>query len=104
MNCAVTVCDANCTIIYMNNKSRNTFAEGSDRLIGANLLDCHPEHARRTIARLLHDGGVNVYTIEKHGVKKMIYQTAWRNDDGSVGGLVEISMQLPDDVPHFVRS
>lgn len=104
MNCAVTVCDANCNIIYMNEKSRITFAEGTDRLIGANLIDCHPEHAQSTIRRLLSEGGVNSYTIEKNGIKKLIYQTAWRNDDGTVAGLVELSMQIPFDLPHYIRS
>ena len=103
MNCAVTVCDADCKIIYMNEKSRNTFAEGTDRLIGTNLMECHPEHAQKTILRLLAEGGVNAYTIEKLGKKKMIYQTAWRNADGCVGGLVEISMVIPEDMPHYIR-
>ncbi len=49
------------------------------------------------------EGSTNAYTIEKKGVKKVIYQTAWRRADGSVGGLVEISMIVPDPMPHFVR-
>ncbi len=104
MNCAVTVCDANCTIIYMNEKSRNTFAEGTDRLIGANLMECHPERAQRIIKQLLADGGSNSYTIEKRGVKKLIYQTAWRDDNNNVAGLVEISMEIAFEMPHYVRS
>jgi hypothetical protein len=32
----------------------------------------------------------------------MIYQTAWK-EDGKVAGLVEISMVIPDDMPHYVR-
>lgn len=102
MNCAVTVCDADCRIIYMNGRSRQTFAAHGD-LIGANLRDLHPARAVEIIDRLLRDGGVNVYTIEKQGIQKMIYQTAWRTDTGAVGGLVEISMTLPSEVPHYVR-
>ena len=48
------------------------------------------------------DGGTNAYTIEKNGVRKMIYQTAWRVD-GIVGGLAEISMEIPADMPHYIR-
>ena len=44
MNCAVTVCDADATIVYMNRKSRETFAKHGD-LIGKSLMDCHGERA-----------------------------------------------------------
>ena len=33
---------------------------------------------------------------------KMIYQTAWK-ENGEVAGLVEISMVIPEDMPHYVR-
>lgn len=103
MNCAVTVCDADCNIIYMNRRSRETFAKHGD-LIGKNLLDCHNPQSTEIIRRLLATGGQNCYTIEKNGLRKMIFQTAWRNEDGSVGGLVEISMVIPETMPHHVRS
>jgi len=45
----------------------------------------------------------NVYTIEKAGIKKMIYQTPWYQN-GKVAGLVEISIEIPFDMPHFIRS
>jgi len=32
----------------------------------------------------------------------MIYQTAWKKE-GKVSGLVEISMVIPQDMPHYVR-
>lgn len=101
MNCAVTVCDADATIVYMNRKSRETFAKHGD-LIGKSLMDCHGEHARGIIRQLLATGGTNAYTIEKNGQRKMIYQTAYAND-GKVGGLVEISMVIPDELPHYIR-
>ena len=74
MNCAVTVCDTGGTILYMNDKARTTFARHGD-MIGKNLFDCHSERSRGIIRRLLADGGTNAYTIEKNGVRKMIYQT-----------------------------
>jgi DUF438 domain-containing protein len=40
MDCAVTVCDKDGIIIYMNEKSRKTF-EKYGNLIGKNLMDCH---------------------------------------------------------------
>ena len=101
-NCAITVCDADCRIIYMNEKSRLTFARHGD-IIGHNLLDYHPARAIEIIKQLLATGGTNCYTIEKGPVKKMIYQTAWKQE-GRVAGLVEISMEIPHDMPHYVRS
>lgn len=99
MNCAVTVCDTECRILFMNEKSRATFGE----MTGQSMAGCHSERSRRKISELLAAGGTNAYTIEKNGVRKMIYQTAWRRNDGSVGGLVEISMVIPAEMPHYVR-
>lgn len=101
MNCAVTVCDTKEIILYMNEKACRTFAKRGD-LIGKNLFDCHNPQSQAKIRELLETGGVNAYTIEKNGVKKMIYQTAWKQD-GVVGGLVEISMEIPGEMPHYMR-
>ena len=104
MNCAVTVVDADCHIIYMNERSRQTFAKrGGGELIGHNIIDYHTERSREIIRRLLREGGSNAYTIENEGLRKMIYQTVWRKADGSLGGLVELSMIIPEEMPHYVR-
>lgn len=104
MNCAVTVADADCNIIYMNERSRQTFAaRGGAELIGHNLMEYHNENSKAIIRRLLAEGGTNCYTIEKEGVRKMIFQTAWRDDSGRVAGLVEISMVIPAEMPHYIR-
>lgn len=101
LDCAVTVCDADCRIIYMNSRARATFAKHGD-LIGKNLIDCHNERSRGIIRSLLSEGGHNCYTIQKGEVRKMIYQSAWRKD-GIIAGLVEISMVIPEEMPHYVR-
>ena len=101
MNCAVTVCDKDGVILYMNDKAKETFAKQGD-LLGKSLIPCHNEKSRTIIAELLATGGSNAYTIQKNGLKKMIYQTAWRID-GTVAGLVEISMVIPSDMPHYIR-
>lgn len=51
MNCAVTVCDAEGTILYMNSKSRETFASHGD-LIGKNLFECHSEPSQAKIRHM----------------------------------------------------
>ena len=101
MNCAVTVCDAKGVIIYMNDKAKEVFAARGD-LVGKNLMNCHNDKSKEIIRHLLETGGDNAYTIEKNGLHKMIYQTAWRVD-GKVAGLVEISMVIPPELPHYVR-
>lgn len=104
MNCAVTVADADCRIIYMNERSRQTFAaRGGAALIGHNLMEYHNERSKTIIRRLLDEGGTNAYTIEKEGLRKMIFQSAWFDADGRVGGLVELSMVIPAEMPHYVR-
>ena len=100
MNCAVTVCDAEGIIIYQNDKAVETYKKHGN-LIGKNLYECHSERSKEIIRHLLATGG-NAYTIEKQGVHKVIYQTAWKKD-GKVAGIVEISMITPADMPHYVR-
>lgn len=102
VNYAVTIADRDCNIIYMNRRSRETFCKNGENLIGRNLMDCHPEHAQKTIRRLLTEGGSNAYTITKNGVNKLIFQSAWKLD-GEIAGLVETSMVLPADMKHFDR-
>lgn len=105
MNCAVTVADADLNIIYMNERSRATFAaRGGADLIGHNLMDYHNERSQAIIRRLLAEGGTNAYTIEKDHQKKFIFQSAWRDDEGRVAGLVELSMVIPFEMPHYIRN
>jgi len=101
---AITVCDPQGIIVAMNDRAAQTFEkEGGYDLIGSNLLNCHPEPARTRVLRLLADGQKNVYTIEKHGVKKLIYQSPWYQD-GVYAGFVELSLEVPFELPHFIRA
>ena len=102
MNCAVTVCDAEGVILYMNEKARATFASHGD-LIGRNLFGCHSPESSAKIHHMLATGESNAYTISKQGQRKMIYQTPWRIE-GRIAGMVEISMVIPEDMPHYVRN
>ena len=100
---AITVCEKDGTIIYMNAKSKKTFEkDGGERLIGSNVLDCHPEPARTKLINLLEQGKSNSYTIEKNGIKKLIHQSPWF-ENGEYKGFVELSIELPLDMPHFKR-
>ena len=103
LNVAVTICNENGVIVYMNEKSALTFQkQGGSELIGKNLLDCHPEPARSTLAKMLLTHKTNSYTIEKNGVKKLIYQVP-RFENKVFKGYVELSMEIPFEMPHFMR-
>ena len=103
IDAAVTICDNQGTVVYMNEKSAEVFkSDGGKDLIGSSLFDCHPEPALTKLKTLLSDGSTNIYTIEKNGKKKMIYQTPWRKEN-NIAGLVEISFEIPNDINHFVR-
>ncbi len=96
---AITVCDRSGVILEMNDRAKSTFPGD---LIGKNALDCHPEPARTKLAELLATGNQNAYTIEKKGRRKLIYQSPWY-EDGKFAGLVELSLELPESLPHFKR-
>ena len=101
---AVTVCDEGGILLEMNDKAAKTFEkDGGRKLIGSNMLDCHPEPARTKTERLLSSRERNVYTIEKNGVKKLIYQSPWYRN-GEYAGFVELSLEIPFELPHFTRS
>jgi transcriptional regulator with PAS, ATPase and Fis domain len=102
-NAAITVCDTEGIILEMNEQSALVFQnDGGFDLIGRNIFDCHPEPSRSKVMDLLKNPRTNVYTIEKNGKKKMVYQSPWYKGD-RFAGIVEISMTLPEDVPHFIR-
>jgi hypothetical protein len=100
---AVTVCDQDGLILSLNDKAVRTFADdGGAALIGKNVLDCHPEPARTKLRGMMQARRTNVYTIEKRGVKKLIYQVPW-TVNGEYRGFVELSLEIPFELPHFVR-
>lgn len=99
---AVTICAKDGTILDMNGKSRKTFLKDGESIIGQNVLDCHPEPARSMLADMLANPRNNVYTVEKEGVKKLIFQTPWYDGD-EYAGFMELSMVLPEVIPNRVR-
>ncbi len=100
---AVTVCDRDGIIIYMNEASSNVFASsGGSDLIGKSLFDCHSPQSIKLIKDLMTNNQNHIYTIQKKGKKKMIYQSPYLVD-GIVAGMVEITFELPLQIPHFDR-
>ncbi len=101
---AITVCDSEGIVVYMNERSKKMFdKDGGETLIGRSLIDCHPEPARTLLLKMLAEPLPNSYTIEKNGIRKMIHQTPWMQD-GEFKGVVEISFEIPMELPHFKRN
>ncbi len=101
---AITVVDKNGIVTEMNEKACETFAaDGGAKLIGHSLWDCHKPESIAIIKDMLATGRNNVYTIDKQGKKKLIFQQPWF-ENGEVAGLVELSLELPADMPNHVRN
>lgn len=100
---AVTVCDRQGIILEMNDKAIQTFAkDGGEALIGKDMMECHSEASRAILTEMFAKEQANIYTIEKNGIKKLIYQSPWYVD-GVFSGLVELSLEIPFEMRHFVR-
>ena len=100
---AITVTDADGIILAMNARSRESFAkEGGGALIGTSVFACHPEPALTKTRELYRSQAPNHYTIRKNGQRKIIHQVPWAVD-GTFAGYVEISIPIPDELPHFDR-
>jgi len=97
---AIIVTDLAGKIIYLNQQAARQ--EGGYQLLGRQLEDCHQDKSRQKIKEILESKKPNIYTIEKQGQKKLIYQTAWTRA-GEVSGLLELSLPIPFELPHFVR-
>ncbi|MBI9066314.1 MAG: PAS domain-containing protein [Salinivirgaceae bacterium] len=100
---AVTICDVEGMIIYMNDKAALTFEKwGGKDLVGKSLFNCHNPKSRSIIQEIIKTGMSNTYTIDKNGEKKMIHQAPWFKD-GIVAGVIEMSIVLPNNMPHYQR-
>ena len=75
VECAVTVCDTECVIVYQNEKS--VAVNGDMR--GKCMLGCHNDRSRGIIARILSEGATNSYTISKKGDNSRYHRTVHRH-------------------------
>ena len=94
----ITITDKNGTFIELNDKAGKIFEEqGGMNLIGSNIMDCHNSNSQQLIRDIIENKKVNVYFVEKKGGKKLIYQSPW-TVNGESGGLIEISIELPENI------
>ena len=100
---AITVCDLRGIVLEMNDKAAEAYQEyGGKELIGRSLIDCHSEASRGKLLRLFESGERNVYTTEKSGIRKLIFQAPWYRNKQRCG-LVELALEIPSDLPNFLR-
>jgi len=101
---AVTVCDTEGVIVYMNLASQKMLSKYSDEsLVGKSLYDCHNPHSNEIIKRLITNKESNTYYTIKHEVKKLIHQMPWFNN-GQIAGLIEISIIIPENIQTLQRT
>lgn len=101
-DCAITVCDTDAKILYINDKASETFKKFGDNLTGRNLRDFHGEKAMAMITNMIIENKCNHYTILKAGVKKIIHQKPW-HENGKVMGMVELVFEIPMSMSHRDR-
>lgn len=95
----ITICDRNGIIVYMNQYAIRQFEKyGGAKLMGTNLIDCHPEPSKSKLIEMLQNPIENSYINEKNGQQKIVLQTPWMQE-GEFCGVIEISFELPDSMP-----
>ncbi|HYA55824.1 MAG TPA: PAS domain-containing protein [Nitrososphaerales archaeon] len=100
--CSVMICDKKFNVVYMNDKAAEDLADdGGRELVGTDLMDCHPPAAQVKLREVLASARPNVYTTEEGRKKKLVYQCRWKKG-GRVGGVVQLVIELPRDIPHHV--
>lgn len=99
----VTVCDKNGLIVGLNDAAARGFADqGGTKLIGSCIFDCHPEPARSKFMDLMKSRRQNIYTIQKDGRRKLVFQTPWYLE-GEYAGYLDLTVEIPWEMPHFNR-
>lgn len=77
---AACVCDKDGVLLYQN--ARSVMRDGD----------------------VVETGESNTYAIIRHGKKRLLHQTPWYEvPGGEVSGLIELSVDIPDEYPTFDR-
>lgn len=97
---AATVCDKNGIVLYQNQCA----IDRDGVALGKNLYNCHNKKSQETIRRMIETGESNTYEVVRNGKRRLLHQTPWFEKNSSeVAGLIEISVNLPNEYPVFNR-
>jgi transcriptional regulator with PAS, ATPase and Fis domain len=100
---AITVCDSAGLILELNKEAVESFrTQGGKKLLGSNLIDCHPEAARRKLMRLMKKHQTNVYTVTRGSSRKIVLQAPWYKRK-RYRGFVEVSLKIHAEIPNIKR-
>lgn len=100
---AIMVSSADGTITGMNDACAANYASsGGYDLLGEDAIACHKGPSLDKVKELYESQSLNVYTIQKNGKRKFIYQSPYFVD-GKFAGLIEMSLPIPDEIPHHNR-
>jgi hypothetical protein len=99
----ITVCDASGVLIEMNAQAELIFKDdGGGSLLGTDALACHPEPSRTKFAGMLEVQNPNAYLNTEKGEKRFFFQSPWYIA-GRFAGFVEISFEVPGEIPQLVK-
>jgi ribosomal-protein-alanine N-acetyltransferase len=99
---AFTICDDAGTILELTPEAERLFAKwGGAALVGRSVLDCHADSSRAQLRGLLQTRTTNLYTTEKDGIHRLVYQGPW--ETGNQRGYLELSFEVPPAILHRVR-
>lgn len=97
---SVTMCDREGIVVYQNETARTN----DGNVVGRNMLACHSVKTRAKIEHMLSTGQGNTYAIIKNGKHHMVHHLPWVEEaSGSVAGLIELVIPIPDAYPTFDR-
>jgi transcriptional regulator with PAS, ATPase and Fis domain len=99
----IMVCDTHGIIREMNAEAGALFeADGGRNLLGSDVLACHPDSARGKLEHMMEKETANTYFNTGNGRKRFFFQAPWFLNR-QYAGFVEISFEVPEEIPHFVR-
>ncbi len=99
----VTICDAVGKMLYMNQKSIETFEDsGGMKLMGSNIYACHSGDSYNKLNQIMTAQKSNTYYIIKNGVKKLVQQIPWFTKQ-KFSGFIEISIPINTSIQTFER-
>ncbi len=100
---SIMVCDSAGIILELNKKAVESHRDdGGRKLIGSNLMNCHPEPARSKLKRLMKKHQTNVYTVTKGHTILIVLQTPWYRRK-KYRGFVQVSFKLPSKILNHIR-
>lgn len=96
---AATVCDSEGIVLYQNSKA----VQRDGDAVGRDLYRCHSAKSGEMIRRMIETGCSNTYESIKGDCRTLVHQTPWRDNDGKVAGLIELTVELPQEIRKKVQ-